>query len=188
MYGQKEIISCMVIVIAVAILNYYKSIIRRDKEIQNTRRTILEKQKMEEKLLEAERAALNREMFLRKMLEYSDRCYDIHALIYRPRDYDFEKQVQPVNKTESDNVNDDQCNQQSHKIDLSSPKGKENNKKTGEKADTSSIVYVLVAVLLGSLVRAALDVTKHYKKVSHTVVCIHNSNGKLSKNRISERH
>ncbi|KAJ6632673.1 hypothetical protein Bhyg_15748 [Pseudolycoriella hygida] len=33
-----------------------------------------------------------------------------------------------------------------------------------EKADSSSIVYVLVAVLLGSLVKAALDLTKHYKK------------------------
>lgn len=170
MYGQKEIISCMVIVSLVAILNYYKSIIRRDKEIQNARRSVLEKQKMEEQLLEAERVAMNHAAFLLKMLEYSDRCYDLHALIYRPKDYDFNLQVfSVINSTmpDSDVVNvTEYCDMTTQKEELTILKGKENiTKKTNEKADTSSIVYVLVAVLLGSLIKAALDLTKHYKKV-----------------------
>lgn len=156
----------MLIVTMVAILNYYKSIIRRDKEIQNARRALLEKQKMDELLLEAEQAALNREMFLKKMLQYSDRCYDIHALIYRPREYDFtEQNVQPVeNSTELDAVNDG-CNTVTEKNEFVTLKEKDTAKKRNEKADTSKIVYVLVAVLLGSLIKAALDLTKHYKKV-----------------------
>ncbi len=179
MYGQKEIISCMVIVILVAILNYYKSIIKRDKEIQNARRSLLEKQKMEEKLLEAERAALSREVFLKKMLEYSDRCYDIHALIYRPSDYDYEKWIQSLeNSTEPDNVIDNAIdNVQTETDELLILKEKECNKKTNEKADASKIVYVLVAILLGSLIKAALDLTKHYKKVCRSIFStIHNSN------------
>lgn len=163
----------MVIVVTVAILNFYRSIIKRDKEIQNTRRSFLEKQKMEEQLLEAERVAVNHAIFLRKMLEYSDRCYDIHALLYRPKDYDFEKQIFSVtNSTGSDIDNDEinvnvDCNLHTEKKEFTMLKGKEsnNNRKTNEKADTSSIVYVLVAILLGSLVKAALDLTKHYKKV-----------------------
>lgn len=166
MYGQKEIISCMVIVTLVAILNYYKSIIKRDKEIQNARRAYLEKQKMDELLAEAERAALNREMFLKKMLEYSDRCYDIHALIYRPKDYDFtETYIQSVeNSTDLDPVNDE-FNLVPERNEFVTLEEKDTAKKRNEKADTSKIVYVLVAVLLGSLVKAALDLTKHYKKV-----------------------
>lgn len=165
----------MVIVSLVAILNYYKSIMKRDKEIQNARRSILEKQRMEEQLLEAERAAFNHAIFLSKMLEYGDRCNDIHALIYRPRDYDYEKQIfSVINSTGPDidndaiKVNEEDCNQQTGQKDgFMILKGKESNtnKKRNEKADTSSIVYVLVAVLLGSLVKAALDLTKHYKKV-----------------------
>lgn len=173
MYGQKEIISCMVIVTLVAILNYYRSIMKRDKEIQSARRSFLEKQKMEEKLLEAERAAFNREQFLRKMLEYSDRCYDIHALIYRPKDYDFVQPntIQMVNSTEPLDLVDanEKCSRvlSENKAEFTVVKGKESSKKSNDTArDTSSIVYVLVTVLLGSLVKAALDVTKHYKKVS----------------------
>lgn len=171
MYGQKEIISCMVIVTMVAILNYYRSIIRRDKEIQNARRSLLEKQRIDEQLREAERIAVNHAMFLRKMLEYGDRCYDLHALIYRPRDYDFvEEKLSVQNSTGSDNgvINaiNDECDLKTAKDEFMILKGKEkSNKKTNEKADTASIVYVLVAVLLGSLIKAALDVTKHYKKV-----------------------
>lgn len=172
MYGQKEIISCMVIVSLVAILNYYKSIIKRDKEIQNARRSLLEKQKMDEQLREAERVAFNHGIFLRKMLEYSDCCYDIHALIFRPREYDFGKPIiSNVNSTEGliDNGTDGNADYdlKTETKEISMTKGKEGNinRKVNEKADTSSIVYVLVAILLGSLVKAALDLTKHYKKV-----------------------
>lgn len=170
MYGQKEIVSCMVIVTLVAILNYYKSIIKRDKEIQNNRRQFLEKQKLEEQLLQAEQAAFNHAIFLRKMLEYSDRCYDVHALIYRPRDYDVEEQtLSNVNATESNYTDDKASEGNLHltaKKEFVILKGKENiNGKGTDKTDSSSIVYVLVAILLGSLIKAALDLTKHYKKV-----------------------
>lgn len=175
MYGQKEIITCMVVVSMVAILNYYKSIFERDREIQNNRRNFLEKQKLDEKLFEAERDAINHAILLGKMLEYSDRCYDIHALIYRPKDYDFGRQIiSDRNATGSDVDLDDgidvhqDCNLQTEtnaEFTVMKEKDSNFNRKTNEKADTSSIVYVLVAILLGSLVKAALDLTKHYKKV-----------------------
>lgn len=158
----------MVIVTVVAILNYYKSIIKRDKEIQNARRTLLEKQKMDEMLVEAERVAFNREIFLKKMLEYSDRCYDIHALLYRPKEYDFidahNHTVQ--NSTDLDSVNEECDVVMPERIEIVPLKEKDAAKKKNENTDTSSkVVYVLVAVLLGSLAKAALDLTKHYQKV-----------------------
>lgn len=161
----------MVIVTLVAILNYYKSIIKRDKDIQNSRRYFLEKQRIEEQLLQAEQAALNHANFLKKFLEYSDRCYDVHALIFRPRDYDVEEQkLSNVNATESNYLDDKTDVSNLHLTDekeFVDLKGKENNNngKGTDKTDSSSIVYVLVAILLGSLIKAALDLTKHYKKV-----------------------
>lgn len=167
MYGQREIISCMVIVILVAMLNYHKSAIKRDKEIQISRRNFLDKQK-----IEAERVALQHSIFLKKMLQYSDRCYDVHALIYRPRDYDLENELVSDMNTSEKNYEEDNVGE--NKVEADGTEKKEFavtkkeasiNGKGNEKADTSSIVYVLVAILLGSLVKAALDLTKHYKKV-----------------------
>lgn len=97
MYGQKQIFSCMLIVLLVSILNFYKSILKRDKE----QRLYMEQEKQrrhEEQLIEKEnsiemeirlRIDVNRkhEVFQAKWLEYDDKCVDLHALIFRPGDY-----------------------------------------------------------------------------------------------------
>lgn len=167
----------MIIVGLVTILNFYKSVIKRDKDIANARRSFNEKQKIEQQLLEAELAAFNHALLTRKMLEYDDRCYDVHALIYRPSDYDhfieFEENVFLEVNVTADRGNDVvargeivELNRENNTKNYVGLKEKESKSaKLPEKADTSSIVYVLVAILLGSLIKAALDLTKHYKKV-----------------------
>lgn len=41
MYGHKQIINCLTVVLLVSILNFYRMAIRRDKEIQQTKKKVL---------------------------------------------------------------------------------------------------------------------------------------------------
>lgn len=98
MYGQKQIIQCMVFVLLAFLLNYYKSIMRREKEQrQSTEHT--RRQKLEELQVIKENAAYemalqsmaksaNQRLQRNKMLEFSDSCPDLHVLIHRPNIYD----------------------------------------------------------------------------------------------------
>lgn len=96
MYGQKQIISCLGIVLLISILNFYRSVIRRDKEQrQYTEQTQRNRQQLEREQIARENAAYqgqlrlsNQRLQRAKMLEYRDTCPDLHVLVYRPGEYD----------------------------------------------------------------------------------------------------
>lgn len=96
MYGQKQIISCLGIVLLVSVFNFYRSVIRRDKEQrQYTEQTQRNRQQLERERISRENAAYesqlrqaNQRLQRAKMLEYRDTCPDLHVLVYRPGEYD----------------------------------------------------------------------------------------------------
>lgn len=70
-------------------LNFYKSVIRRDKEMHNNRQAELTRRKAEEQLIQAEQSAYEAKLgknqyVIDGMLEYDKKCLEMHALMFRP--------------------------------------------------------------------------------------------------------
>lgn len=96
MYGQKQLMSCLGIVLLISVLNFYKSVMRKDKEQRlYNEQAQRHRQQLEREQIARENAAYqaqlreaNQRLQRSKMLEYRDTCPDLHVLVYRPGDYD----------------------------------------------------------------------------------------------------
>lgn len=103
MYGQKQIMSCLGIVILLTVFNFYRSAIKREKEIRANRQAAALLKRNDGELIPeslphkpssfdiklstnyALKPSKTHYYFNQaKMLEYPDICLDIHALVFRP--------------------------------------------------------------------------------------------------------
>lgn len=185
MYGQRQILSCLAIVAFVTILNFYRSAIRRDKEQRHYAAVNRRERQLQETL---ERHA----RFKSHWLEYEDRCWDVHALVFRPesperielqdknrRQDDHRQQIEkPI---ESSSLCGFAAQQSSNSIrskpttttsSLAKPTttttlpGATTTAPTAPATEsTAGVVYVAVFILLVSLGKAAYDLSKQFKEV-----------------------
>lgn len=187
MYGHKQILSCLAIVILVSIFNFYRSVIKRDKEHRLWREQHLRDQQLQQLLDLQQKAILkiqkdNHNAFLSRWLEYDDHCCDLHALVFRPRDYakwnirnsDVKEEITKVNQTEK-NISAigkipevvNQFPEMPSCEFVKSPKQSDLHVQDKVAGDLSTkIIYVAVFVLLVSLGKAAYDWSKQFKEVS----------------------
>lgn len=185
------------IVAMVAILNFYKSIMKREKETK----FFMEQEKRrqaEEKLIEQEKSEFElrlrmnnnkqQQIWQEKWLEYDDKCLDLHALIFRPNDYNswtrayssennvknvtqrtIEKnELLPVVACGSDT--EGQCDITTTTTSVPKKQMTGNAKGKGKimeriSESSSSIIYVVVLILLISLGKAVFDLRKQFKEV-----------------------
>lgn len=179
------------VVILVSVFNFYKAANKRDKEhrqwAEQTRaerqRDLVEQQEATAKVIKQQQA--ERSAFLTKWLEYDDRCCDLHALIFRPSEYEQlvagSVQRNVANDTNSNVVarlkagkekilfaedKREVCKEE--RVEPSEA-GLPANEHVQDKVavDLSlKIVYVAIFVLLVSLGKAAYDWSKQFKEVS----------------------
>lgn len=80
-------------VVLLTVLNFYKSVMKRDKEMHNNRQAELMKRKAEEQLIQAEQSAHEAKLLpsagknqyvIDGMLEYDKICLELHGLMFRP--------------------------------------------------------------------------------------------------------
>lgn len=193
MYGHKQIMSCLAIVILVSIFNFYRSVMKRDKEHRVWREQ--QKTQLEQLELDLDRQRLHeldivrqkadqRSSYLARWLEYDDHCCDLHALIFRPNDFNdkativrrsnsssenevegvSKKNVKAVSRTPSV-VNKKEIPSCEFRGPLSTSTEHHHvqDKVAGDLS--TKIIYVAVFILLVSLGKAAYDWSKQFKEV-----------------------
>lgn len=202
MYGQKQIISCLGIVLLVSVFNFYRSVIRREKEQrqyaeQNQRnRQQLEREQIakENTAYQAQLRLANQRLQRAKMLEYRDTCPDLHALVYRPGEYDditamttsllisspiiINNSNIPHNENndvvqEDINTHNINCKDASSSVDLPPlqrttpvlPTQPKPKIMDQIRESSAGIIYLVVMILLVSLGKAAFDLSKQFKVV-----------------------
>lgn len=189
MYGHKQILSCLAIVILVSIFNFYRSAIKRDKEHRLWRAQKLLDQQLEQlaldqkRQLQLEKRQAERIAFEARWLEYDDHCCDLHALIFRPSELGGKeaerKNVTRVGKSVRQQRSDEvmiTMERHSEKIARKEMPSCEFIKRPATPSvdhvqdkvagDLSTkIIYVAVFVLLVSLGKAAFDWSKQFKEV-----------------------
>lgn len=231
MYGQKQIMQCMAVVVVVSILNFYRNAIKRDREMQTYRQANVLKRKLEAELVPDPALLVVHQQFNDLWLEYDGQCNAVHIFVIRPEPIsEFTKlsNVDTAIRADADNNSDislnggegvddeagngsgmrsrgasvsdrtseaergsgcetlftvdGTCGHSSNKqISLRDGAGRQTvlkpqSVKVMDTAKESSgiIIYVFVIVLLASLVKAALDVSKHIREVSLCLIAIFN--------------
>lgn len=194
MNGFKQLYSILLLLVVLLLLNIYKQTKRERNNKLNSKKHGLDNLRTNH--LEFERIRHQAEMrrleeeqlksyFLERMLEYSDKCYDIHILLFRPEinEFNFDK-IKILNDDDNNNnVNDKQkvndINLSDKKIEpskvniIASSKsdktlsGSTNMETNGlqQNSATNVAVYIFVICLIASLIKAALDISKSLKKV-----------------------
>lgn len=195
MYGQRQIFTCLSIAVLMALLNFYKSAIQRDKE---HRRYADQNRLARQHAAETAALTLRRAQFRSHWLEYADRCWDVHALVLRPMSSRSDAQPVAVEGDatllvpENGTAVAQQRAESAEKVDpcligpsapahrsASSGRGKSTSATTPSAspaptaavADSTSggIVYVVVSILLVMLAKAAYDLSKQFREVcGHT--------------------
>lgn len=198
MYGHKQILSCLAVVILVSIFNFYRSAIKRNKEhlLWKAEQRLQDELLLMQQLELDRHVELNRQMkqkqeavragFLARWLEYENRCCDLHALIFRPREYS-KWARSPISTQEPrsviENLADRKLGAKTKTIPALSIENPQhsceytNNKVPTPKTPpehvqdkvagdlSTKIIYVAVFVLLLSLGKAAYDWSKQFKEV-----------------------
>lgn len=192
MNGFKQLYSILLLLVVLLLLNIYKQTKReRNNKINskkhgldNLRTNHLEFERIRH---EADMRRLEEEQlksyFLERMLEYSDKCYDIHILLFRPEinELNFDK-IKILN--DDDNNNDVNAiqkiklsdkNKEYNKVNIiaSSESDKissgitnmDTNNGVQQNSSTNVAVYIFVICLIALLIKAALDISKSLKKV-----------------------
>lgn len=189
MNGFKQLYSIILLLVVLLLLNIYKQTKRERNNKINSKKNSLDNLRTNH--LEFERIRHQADMrrleeeqlksyFLERMLEYSDKCYDIHILLFRPE----------INELNFDKINDDnnhkdvnvkqelklsdkkieiKFSSESDKKILSSSGSTSTNMETNngvqQNSATNIAVYIFVICLIASLIKAALDISKSLKKV-----------------------
>lgn len=232
MYGRKQIFQCLGVVIIISIINFYKSAIRRDKEIQRNNKLKVKQvpaitpiasslpqepsyDQTDENFISIQsNTILAKQSDCRTSLNSLSKC-EPNSDNHQPFDYKNQLSTVPNNNNEDLNcirsnnyvenakgkkhIDDDNIDNssgddyKSTKIhattttttaNIASPTdGTIINRKTkvksvtnkriskskinGSNIETTSVLtYLFVTILLFSLIKAALDVSKHYREVS----------------------
>ena len=106
MQGQKSIAYCFAIILFVLFISIYKPIVKRDRErAQLLKRRQQEAEQKKEHELFLTMRKHKHDNYVRKMLEYNDKCYDIHALIFKPKIYDKIWTMMTTNNNNDNNFN-----------------------------------------------------------------------------------
>lgn len=186
MNGFKQLYSIILLLVVLLLLNIYKQTKRERNNKINSKKHGLDNLRTNH--LEFERIRHQADMrrleeeqlksyFLERMLEYSDKCYDIHILLFRPEinELNFDK-IKILNDDDNNkDVNDKQelklsdkkiikFNSESDKITAGST-NMETNNGVQQNSSTNIAVYIFVICLIASLIKAALDISKSLKKV-----------------------
>lgn len=194
MNGFKQLYSILLLLVVLLLLNIYKQTKRERNNKINSKKHGLDNLRTNH--LEFERIRHQAEMrrleeeqlksyFLERMLEYSDKCYDIHILLFRPEinELNFDK-IKILNDDDNNsNVNDKQkvndkklsdkkiepsrvnsiASSESDKAPSSATTMETNGLQ--QNSSTNVAVYIFVICLIASLIKAALDISKSLKKV-----------------------
>lgn len=194
MNGFKQLYSILLLLVVLLLLNIYKQTKRernnkinsKKHELDNLRTNHLEFERIRH---QADMRRLEEEQlksyFLERMLEYSDKCYDIHILLFRPEinELNFDK-IKNFNDDDNNNdVNDKQkiklsdknkvfskiniiaSSSESDKISSGITNMVDTNNGVQQNSATNIAVYIFVICLIASLIKAALDISKSLKKV-----------------------
>lgn len=204
MNGFKQLYSILLLLVVLLLLNIYKQTKHERNNKKNSKKHGLDN--LRTKHLEFEKIRHQAEMrrledeqmksyFLERTLEHSNKCYDIHILLFRPQinDLNFDKIIilnddDNNNHNNNDNVNDkpkiNDINLCDKKIEFSKVNiiaSSESDKKSDKitsgitnmdtngglqpNSATNVAVYIFVICLIASLIKAALDISKSLKKV-----------------------
>lgn len=185
MYGHRQILSCLGIVVLVALLNFYKSAIKRDREqrhyaAQNRRERLEQQLDLEQQQLQL---AHDRHVrFLGRWLEYGDRCWAEHALVLRPdapndaaADDDDRRRVcagagvLPAPIAGDEPLRPSPIDAAAAAAATAATPATATATTTAATESSSGIVYVAVFILLVSLGKAAYDLSKQFKEVGWLV-------------------
>lgn len=203
MYGQKQIFQCLAVIILMAVLNFYRSAIRRDKEIQKSLKLKREQQeKPVEQSVDMDTAFLSKQYstdasntrpqtepseFLDSMHLHRDECNDCidSCQIKSGVSSMCADRLQDGNNQRIDDNSDNVITSDSAKdinknklkshggpLDRKARKTKSNRRTisksqiSGSNFETTGVLaYIAVTILLVSLIKAAVDVSKYIRNV-----------------------
>lgn len=179
MYGQKEIFSCLAIVLLVSILNFYKSIMKRDREMEQYRLANIQNRLMEEAATELQKqvneANIRKTIRIAQMLEYNDTCFAIHALIFKQFAYDDDA----TDKTMTGNGDDDNKIRNQHERDVLNGAAVRLNDASINNDDEKIIKNC------GDISSSSVTIEKQQPSISSNIDRVSKTNGKIM-DKISE--
>lgn len=176
MYGQKQIFQCLTVIVLITLLNFYRSAIRRDKEIQNSLKVKREQQEKSQIDVDTMPQQFNGDKS-ESMAERS-RPQCVSDDCKAPKISRFDSSLKCA-RTSGEKGKTENIQKQPQRAKSSTTTGKTNANKqniiktkiNGSSIETTGVItYIAVTILFVSLIKAAVDVSKHIREVSTRVL------------------